>query len=114
MGKFSDGGGFTHAIHADHHDDIRLFDPVFDNLWNHEVRIRLLLILLQHLGDFIAQEEIKLVGTGIFLLRDTHADALDDLDRCINTDVAGNQDVLQFVEHFLVDTGFADQSLAYL
>ena len=102
VGEFADRRGFAHAIHADHHDDIRFL--VF-----RQVKSRFVVVAAggEEGGNLFAQNVLQFRSAHVLVAGHALLDALDNLDGRVCAHVGRNQNLLEVVEHLVIYFAFA-------
>ena len=96
--ELADGGGFACAIDAHDHHNIGLALLCVEP----ESRV-VAVILFEQQSDFVAQNRLKLSGIHILVARHTLLDTTNDFYGCFDAHVRGDQDLLQLIEHIVID-----------
>ena len=98
IGELTDGRGLPHAIDPDDHDDIGLL-----TCGQGKALAVGRAVLREERSDLATQDTRKLRGGDILVTCYTLLDTADDLQGRLYADVAGHEDVLQLIEHGVID-----------
>ena len=81
---------------------------------NEVVEHLLAVVAGKHLRDLVGDETVELGGADIFVALDAGLKAFDDFQRGVDTDVAGDENILEVVEDLVVDFALACNGTCYL
>ncbi|CCJ94518.1 putative methyltransferase [Cronobacter malonaticus 681] len=98
--QFTDGGGFTHAVDADHQDNKRRF--AFD--------IQRLVHFRQDLAHLFFQQAIERLGIAQLLAARAFGEVGDDFTRGVHTHIGNQQLLFELLEQIVVDFFAAKQT----
>ena len=98
VGEFADGSGLSHSVDT-HHE----YDVGFMSCRREAESLSVsAIVFCQQRCYLLAQNLVELVRTDILISGHTFFYAAYDLKRCVHTDIAGDKNLLEIVEHFFV------------
>ena len=98
VGELTDGGGLPYPVDPDDHDDVGLLVSR-----QGEALPVARAILRQELCDLTAEDARELGGRYILISGDTLLDTTDDLEGSLHADITGDEDILEFIQHGVID-----------
>ena len=101
-GQLANGSGLAHAVHTDNEDDVGV-TTVFPLRGVEGV----FLGLSQQGGNLLTKDVVQLRGGDILVTCHALLNALDNLQRGVNANIARNKHLLEIVEHVLVNLRLA-------
>ena len=107
--QLADGGRLAHAIHAHHHNHIRL-----GRQRGIKVQNVCGVILRQQRGGFLHQNRVQLARAQVLIPLHTLLYPLDDTQRRLHTHIRGDKRFLKVVQHIIVHRTLACDSASYL